>query len=319
MTIREFEQFGVICLAVHQPAPDLLKRQIESIISQTLRSWTCVIAVDGSDPVTEGAVADLVDGDPRFQVEVFENNVGFYRNFERCLAAGLELSPAWIALADQDDYWHSGKLGAQVAELLDTADVMLCLADALVTDATGAVEGRAIRRPTSMFELLVDNFVTGSFSVFKPDVARRALPFPEPTPAAYHDHWIGACAHSLGRITSLEQVLQEYVQHDANVIGEAGSGGRAHRLQGIRASGLRETLKALRDERWAWRRRMANELLERSSHLDVHNRRVLSTVAHTPPSPSLVLFFLRALRRGRVDRLRSLALMIGAGLSWRTK
>jgi hypothetical protein len=42
-------------------------------------------------------------------VHEFPERLGFYRNFERILAA-VDPSADWIALADQDDHWYPGKL-----------------------------------------------------------------------------------------------------------------------------------------------------------------------------------------------------------------
>ena len=48
-------------------------------------------------------------GDPRFVVSRSPERLHFYRNFERALA----LAPPnadYVAMADQDDFWHPDKL-----------------------------------------------------------------------------------------------------------------------------------------------------------------------------------------------------------------
>lgn len=49
-----------------------------------------------------------------------------------------------------------------------------------------------------------------------------ALPFPSlAAPSQYHDHWIGLCALACGGISIQDEVLQDYIQHGANVVGES--------------------------------------------------------------------------------------------------
>ena len=107
---------GAICLAVYRPDPGLLRGQLESIAAQTLGGWTCLVGIDGCDPAAARLISDIVGDDPRFVIHEFTERLGFYRNFERVLAA---VNPAaeWIALADQDDRWYPEKLETMVPVL----------------------------------------------------------------------------------------------------------------------------------------------------------------------------------------------------------
>jgi len=52
------------------------------------------------------------------------------------------------------------------------------------------------------------------------DLLERALPFPEPFGAAFHDHWLAATALAAGDLAYLDRPLYDYVQHGGNVIGQ---------------------------------------------------------------------------------------------------
>ena len=48
-----------------------------------------------------------------------------------------------------------------------------------------------------------------------------ALPFPRlHTVTQLHDHWLAMCAAATGGYAVLDEVVQDYVQHGANVVGE---------------------------------------------------------------------------------------------------
>ena len=55
-----------ICMATHNPPPDLLRRQLDSIRAQTHRNFVCVISDDCSSPSSYAALAAQLDGDARF-------------------------------------------------------------------------------------------------------------------------------------------------------------------------------------------------------------------------------------------------------------
>ena len=76
------------------------------------------------------------------------------------------------------------------------------------------------RRVVGPRDLLVQNQVTGSQTVFRRDLLDVALPFPRlRTETQLHDHWLAMCAAVTDGYTVLDEVVQDYVQHGANVVG----------------------------------------------------------------------------------------------------
>jgi hypothetical protein len=188
-----------VCLAVHRPDPDLLRRQLASLEAQTYGDTTLV----------------------RFDDDA---GVGAYRAFERCLAR-VPAGAAFVAPCDQDDVWHPDKL-AVLVDALERSGALLAYSDVRVVAADGAVLSETYWTDRDngwddMGDLLATNVVTGAASVLRREVLDVALPFPAEVDGSFHDHWIALCALALGDITYVERPLVDYVQHGANLVGHA--------------------------------------------------------------------------------------------------
>ena len=108
---------GVVVLAAYRPDPELFAIQLRSIRDQTRRDFRCLIGADGGQEDVRALVAEIVGDDPRFEVIGWDDNLGFYLNFERLLLAVPD-DASWVALSDQDDRWYPDKL-ERLVPLLD--------------------------------------------------------------------------------------------------------------------------------------------------------------------------------------------------------
>lgn len=299
---------GTIVLAAYRPDRALLTRQLQTIQDQSEPEWICLVGVDGHDPETSRMIRDLVGDDERFSVLDFSANVGFYRNFERLLEL-VDPSSAWVALADQDDLWDRHKLRTMKAALVDP-EVHLAVCQARIVDQNGTVVGRTHRREVPLATLVLNNQVTGSLALLRPSVLSVALPFPEPTPSSYHDHWLGVVASALGGYVVVEEVLQSYVQHSGNVIGEARGSELGVRLRRLAGGGLAAAMRRLSEERWGWRCRMASELIHRLPRAGVDAG--LAAIADGRLGRVVIRELVRATRTGGIGPARAGALALGA-------
>jgi Glycosyl transferase family 2 len=230
-----------ICLATHEPDPELLAIQIESLRAQTDRRWVCLISDDCSGPEASGRIADAVGDDPRFAVSRSPRRLGFYRNFERALSM-VPPEAELVALCDQDDRWYPDKL-ATLRGALGDATLVYC--DQRLVDRRGRVlrdtmwQGRR-NNHTDLASLLVANTITGAATLFRRSVAELALPFPDSPGLQFHDHWIGLVALAAGEVAYVDRPLYDYVQHGGAVFGDVtGDGGtptRRTRRRGWRAA-----------------------------------------------------------------------------------
>jgi len=300
-------------MAVYRPNPSLLEVQLRSIQDQTCADWICHIGIDGTDNLTAALLRELIGDDTRFVIHEYSDNVGFYLNFERLLNE-VDSATSWIALSDQDDYWYTEKLAVLVAAL-DANDVQAVCGQARIAKPDGSSSGVSVRREVRLESLILNNQATGSLMVFRGELLNDVLPFPEPTSTAFHDHWIGVCALARGRLPQLPQVVQDYVQHDHNVIGEAQAESIGTRVQRAAQAGggLSRMIGYIRDERWGWRVRMSQRLLR----LDPRSAQSFVRATAERGLNATILFHLvgAAIRR-ELPASRAISLMTGAA-SWR--
>jgi hypothetical protein len=210
-----------VAMATHEPDPEHLRRQVDSIRAQDWPDWVCVISDDGSGAASFAALQAIVADDDRFVVSRSDRRLGFYRNFERALRM-VPAGASYVALCDQDDDWHPDKLTALQGELGSRPGALLAYSDMRITDESGAVlsdtyfflRSNACDDITSM---LVANTVTGAASLFRRELLDLALPFPPPVGDAYHDHWLALCALAGGEIAYLDRPTYDRVRHTASV------------------------------------------------------------------------------------------------------
>lgn len=294
---RRTNDTGAIVMAVYRPRPDLLARQLQSLRHQTLTDWHCLVGIDGPDSATRELLDGLVADDPRFTVVEYPDNVGVYRHFERLLVE-VDARADWIALSDQDDYWHPRKLARLVGEL-SRDGVTAATCQARIVSDDGTVYGTTARLPGDLVDTLLRNQVTGGFSVFRPEVVRRALPFPRGTAVAIHDHWLAVVASAMGRVSYDDAVLMDYVQHGANAIGEdSPTPWRKLIISAVSAGGLRAFTDDFALQVWGWPVSMGQALLERFP--DHPERRTLLALSEGKFSPGLQRHVLSNIVRRRL-------------------
>src|SRR5919108_534735 len=214
--------FVAICMATYEPQMDLFQRQVESIRDQTHRNWVCIVSDDCSSPERVAAMEEAFDGDPRFVISRSPQRLHFYRNFERALSLAPP-SARYVAMSDQDDFWHSDKLETLLSEI---GDAQLVYSDARIVSPEGELIADTYwserrNNHSNLSSLLMANSVTGAASVFPRELLDYALPFPPRQFAHFHDHWVALTARSLGDIAFVDRPLYDYVQHGGAVLGHA--------------------------------------------------------------------------------------------------
>ncbi|WP_448192944.1 glycosyltransferase [Azospirillum sp. sgz301742] len=320
-----------VVMATYNPDPALFRQQIDSLRAQTHGAWICLVQDDGSAPAHWEMILATTAGDTRFRVERNPANLGFYRNFERALLR-VPAEAAFVALADQDDSWHEGKLAALV-ESVRTGATLAFSAMRVIDGAGGVLMART--EPTTRYDsvdsLLMANAVTGCTCLFRASLLTLVLPFPAAGRPAYHDHWIATCGAAAGPLVYVPEPLVDYVQHGANAIG--------YRRMGLRtgtrivAALLLAPLIALAALRQPLRRRAAGplgllvgtgegEVRCRAAFAEVLRRRAapapdiaLAAATFVPPGRRaawrLLCAMLRPARRGATFRLTAARLLAG--------
>ncbi|WP_460799744.1 glycosyltransferase [Microbacterium sp. GXF0217] len=263
---------GTIVMAAYQPDPELFRRQLQSLRAQSVQDWTCVISVDGDRSPVAALVEEITGGDERFLVIGDDRRRGFYGNFEQALEA-VPADAAWVALADQDDHWYPHKLATLLA-LLDDCSLVSGQAR-LVTYPDGVELGVTDRADHGAASTVLINQFTGSLCVFERALLEDALPFPHPpSRVATHDHWLAVVAGARRGTAIVNEIVQDYVQHDANVYGDPSRAGDTGLLAPLRnalrlaerVEGSRSPLAVVRMTFWTyvgWRQLMVDALAAR--------------------------------------------------------
>lgn len=265
------EPFGVVAMAVYEPDRELFLTQLRSIRDQSYSNFQCLISVDGGAESIRDFIADNLD-DPRFVVLGFDDRLGFYGNFERVLSAVPD-EARWVALSDQDDYWYPEKLRTLLPHLADN-DLVSGQARVVEARSHRVMAESTNRRNVPLLDLIIQNQVTGGQTVFRRELLRLGLPFPRlKTVTEVHDHWLAVCAAASGTVLVTDDVVQDYVQHGGNVLGEAKRGfdpfrsvkrlaSIADRFEGGHSLG--RLVRASSALSYGWRRVMVDALVERS-------------------------------------------------------
>lgn len=208
-----------IAMATFEPDEDLLAAQIATIRAQTLADWRLVVSDESVTEAGRATVARIAAGDRRITVLSGERR-GVVGNFERALRAVDPRAP-FVALADQDDRWRPDKLERLAGRMADGVRLVhgaMRLVEPDGTPLAGAAPTRRSADPT-LLHLLAENEVTGASALLRREVVAAVLPMPR-LPGLFHDHWLALVARAGGRIVFEPAVVQDYVQHGGNLVGE---------------------------------------------------------------------------------------------------
>lgn len=191
-----------------------LKEQLDSILSQSYPITEFLIFDDGSTDETVSIVKLYREKHPLICFHQNEQNLGYNLNFEQALrAANSEV----IAIADQDDYWHSEKIAKMVSAWRDETLVMYCDS----TRFSGQVPSNASPNPKyRRFEggdarkLFLYNTISGHAMLIKKALLPLVLPFKQ---GIFYDWWMGVVAASNGGVSYLPETLVYQRVHENNV------------------------------------------------------------------------------------------------------
>lgn len=217
-----------VALCTHNGAT-YIEEQLVSILEQVPAPEQLVVSDDASSDETIARVREVAGRYPAVVLTVFENTapLGVTKNFEQAIRA---CSGDLIALSDQDDVWHPGRLALFVAGFAAQPAVALLHSDARLVDAAGQTLGHtlaealgvsagevaSIHNGDAFSTLLRRNVVTGACTVFRRSLVEFAAPFP---PSWVHDEWLGMIAAAVATTDFIEQPTIDYRQHGANQIG----------------------------------------------------------------------------------------------------
>lgn len=223
-----------ILLATYNGAP-YLNAQLASYAAQKDVDWDLWVSDDGSQDETQAIIAAFQKQQAgRHDIRVLTGpGRGSAANFMHLLTHPDLPTDRPIALSDQDDVWHPGKLARALSVLSNLAPLTLYGAQSIHTDAdlTPIGQSRMPTRAPSFCNALVQNIVSGHSTVMPPAVVELVRQAGVPADIPYHDWWLYQLVTGAGGHVHIDDARTiDYRQHRQNVMG-------AH--AGLRASLVR--------------------------------------------------------------------------------
>ena len=196
-----------------------LAEQMDSIVAQSYPNVEIIVVDDCSTDNTIEILKCFQQKYINIQIFINDTNLGYVKNFEKgCSLATGE----YIALCDQDDYWHSEKLSKMQAAI---GDYPLIFCDSILCDETLTPIGENIsdrvncRDYNNCLQQAIFCRIYGHATLIKKSFLQKALPFLSVIP---HDWWLSYVATFYGGAKYLPEALASYRQHSANIFGAAG-------------------------------------------------------------------------------------------------
>jgi len=164
-----------VVIPTHRRPDLLMNRSLPSALGQWYDNIEVVVVIDGPDPASEQAVAEVAARDPRVRAVVLPSNMGGSdaRN------AGVQAATGeWIAFLDDDDEWLPGKLEAQLQLGLRSSSPFPIISCAWITRTD---EDETENRPRPLFS--GESF--GDYLLRRPSLRERNHSLPSSTLLAH--------------------------------------------------------------------------------------------------------------------------------------
>lgn len=161
----------------------ILKKAIDSVLTQTYTELELIIVDDGSTDQTAEMVHAIKDARIRYMYTELNRGAAAARNFGITQASP---DAAWIAFEDSDDLWHKDKLGKQICEMEKHPEAGFCYhkirydlgggAMAILPDERLPIEKK---RGNIYTQMLYDNLVACPSLLIKKTLLERTGKFDE--------------------------------------------------------------------------------------------------------------------------------------------
>lgn len=222
-----------------------IRKQVESIINQTLRVNEIVISDDGSSDDTLKIISEISESSESSGIDfiILTDNPrhGFCGNFEHAIS---HCTGDYIFISDQDDIWLENK----VEKIMDTFEkndsLLLVFHDGLLIDkddnyidavfSTYSFSEGKLSREVLLEKAVSTPMCRGMVMCITKDLLKTALPFP--AISGFHDQWIFFCAICKDGVFYLDEKLTLYRLHPnqtsgGNIVNRMGFENRIHRIK----------------------------------------------------------------------------------------
>ena len=210
-----------------------LRRQLDSLFSQTYTSWHLTIRDDGSLDDTMQIISDYASCHPdKISIDKSSgHNIGVIKSFELLLASS-DSNCRYFMFCDQDDVWLPNKISntynkiVELERLYGTDTPLMVHTDLVVVDEQENIIDQSFWHYTNIRPQLLDpnprllsicNSATGCTIMI--NRASRNIVLPFPANIMMHDAWIAAAVCRKGKVCGLQEQTILYRQHHSNTLG----------------------------------------------------------------------------------------------------
>ena len=193
-----------------------LKKQLDSILTQTFSPFEVIIVDDNSTDGTKEILNSYQERYPNIKVYFNEENLGYNQNFEKAISL---TTGDYICISDQDDIWYPEKiklLREHIGEnwLIFSNSEMITENDR----PTGEKLLRYFYFSDDYKSILFENFVAGHTCLLCKDLKKYIFPIPR---KGFYDWWIGFVALHHHKLIYLDEILTKHRLHEHSVIQKA--------------------------------------------------------------------------------------------------
>lgn len=195
-----------------------IRKQLESIINQTVKADEIIIIDDNSSDSTVKIIDEFSKINDSIKYIKNENNIGINNNFQKAISYA---SGDIIGISDQDDLWLPNKIEILKQELINNPEIGLIYCDAQIIDGDDNIlekseldffKAKAVEG-TPIIPLLYKNCISGHNIFFKKNILDSNFSFPE---YPVYDQWLGLYFSCKSKIKFTPDKLTSHRIHSQN-------------------------------------------------------------------------------------------------------
>lgn len=205
-----------------------LRRQLDSLLSQSFKDWRGFIHDDGSADATADIIGEYAQRYPEHFTVISADSTGSAcKNFQLMFKS---VQAQYYMCCDQDDVWLCGKIARtfHCMKKLETDKSVPCL---VYTDQKIADEDMNILSDSSdryqrlhcrdrrLSHLLAHNVVTGCTMMVNRALRDMFIKAPDDSKMVMHDWWAALLAAQFGKMCFVKTPTILYRQHSSNTLG----------------------------------------------------------------------------------------------------
>ncbi len=202
-----------------------ISEQLNSLISQSYKDFTCYIHDDGSKDQTVKICEEFEKKYPDlFKILHYDTTGGAKNNFLSLLE---KVDADYYMFCDQDDVWLPNKIEKMVESTCDIKQDFLAFSDLKIVDEKLNILSESFYRESHVVvdninykNAMIKGFIPGCTMMFNHELAKKAMKFEDSNNIKMHDWWMVLVAlNTDSRMVYIDCPLGLYRQHAENTIG----------------------------------------------------------------------------------------------------